>query len=131
MLRRSVLNPVLSALLALGAFRAGLTRFPAKRRATPSPGIDSNAGPLLARGPYLVRSAERRGDSLWLRGDPWNMGQLINDVGPQRSFTLHGGILDHQGDNTLALAVWSADAESGGLGDVSLEVLGNYATAPP
>jgi beta-galactosidase len=61
----------------------------------------------------------------------WNMGQLINDVGPQRVFTLHRGILEHQGNNTLALAVWSADAESGGLGDVALEVLGNYATAPP
>jgi beta-galactosidase GanA len=61
----------------------------------------------------------------------WNMGQLINDVGPQRVFTLHRGILNHQGDNTLALAVWSADGKSGGLGDVALEVLGNYATAPP
>jgi Beta-galactosidase jelly roll domain len=61
----------------------------------------------------------------------WNMGQLINDVGPQRVFTLHRGILDHQGDNTIALAVWSADGTSGGLGDVALEVLGNYTTAQP
>ena len=58
----------------------------------------------------------------------WNMGQLINDVGPQRVFTLHRGILEHQGDNTIALAVWSADGKSGGLGEVALEVLGNYAT---
>lgn len=61
----------------------------------------------------------------------WNMGQFINDVGPQRVFTLHRGILQHQGDNTIALAVWSADGESGGLGDVALEVLGNYTTAKP
>ncbi|HTV26014.1 MAG TPA: beta galactosidase jelly roll domain-containing protein, partial [Polyangiaceae bacterium] len=61
----------------------------------------------------------------------WNMGQLINDVGPQRVFTLPRGILQHQGDNTIALAVWSADAESGGLGNVALELLGNYTTPPP
>jgi beta-galactosidase GanA len=61
----------------------------------------------------------------------WNMGQLINDIGPQRVFTLHRGILQHQGNNTIALAVWSADGESGGLGNVALEVLGNVATAKP
>lgn len=60
----------------------------------------------------------------------WNMGQLINDIGPQRIFTLHQGILAHRGDNTIALAVWSADGQTGGLGNVSLEVLGNYATMP-
>jgi len=42
---------------------------------------------------------------------------------------LHG--LDYQGDNTTALAVWSADGTSGGLGGVALEVLGNYTTAAP
>jgi beta-galactosidase GanA len=61
----------------------------------------------------------------------WNMGQYVNDVGPQRVFTLHRGILNHQGDNTIALAVWSADDKSGGLGEVALEVLGNYTTAQP
>jgi beta-galactosidase GanA len=61
----------------------------------------------------------------------WNMGQFINDVGPQRVFTLHRGILNHQGENTIALAVWSADDKSGGLGSVALEVLGNYATSQP
>ena len=61
----------------------------------------------------------------------WNMGQYINDLGPQRVFTLHRGILEHQGENTIALAVWSADETSGGLGDVALELLGNYATAKP
>ncbi|HKE15396.1 MAG TPA: beta-galactosidase [Kofleriaceae bacterium] len=59
----------------------------------------------------------------------WNVGQYINDVGPQRVFTLPRGILRHQGENTIALAVWSDDAATGGLGQVSLEALGNYATA--
>jgi beta-galactosidase len=60
----------------------------------------------------------------------WNLGQYINNLGPQRVFVLPEGILNHQGDNTLALAVWSADA-TGGLGQVSLEALGNYTTARP
>jgi beta-galactosidase len=57
----------------------------------------------------------------------WNIGQYINDLGPQRVFTLPQGILRHHGDNTIALAVWSAD-DTGGLGQVSLEPLGNYTT---
>ena len=59
----------------------------------------------------------------------WNLGQYINDVGPQHVFVLPQGILRHQGTNTIALAVWSDDATTGGLGDVSLEALGNTATS--
>lgn len=58
----------------------------------------------------------------------WNVGQYINELGPQRVFTLPQGILRHRGQNTIALAVWSYDESSGGLGQVSLEALGNYAT---
>jgi beta-galactosidase len=59
----------------------------------------------------------------------WNVGQYINDVGPQRVFTLPQGILRHHGENTIALAVWSYDSISGGLGQIGLEALGNHATA--
>jgi beta-galactosidase GanA len=61
----------------------------------------------------------------------WNVGQYINDLGPQRVFTLPEGILLHQGENTIALAVWSADGSTGGLGQLSLEALGNYTTSRP
>jgi beta-galactosidase GanA len=61
----------------------------------------------------------------------WNVGQYINDLGPQRVFTLPQGILNHQGENTIAIAVWSADGSTGGLGQLSLEALGNYTTSPP
>ena len=61
----------------------------------------------------------------------WNVGQYINDVGPQRVFTLPEGILRHQGENVIALAVWSADGSTGGLGALSLEALGNYTTHRP
>lgn len=59
----------------------------------------------------------------------WNVGQYINDVGPQHVFVLPQGILRHQGSNSIALAVWSDDATSGGLGEVSLQALGNTATS--
>jgi hypothetical protein len=55
----------------------------------------------------------------------WNLGQYINDVGPQHVFVLPEGILRAHGTNTLALAVWSDDAASAGLGDVGLEALAN------
>ncbi|CAI9419211.1 beta-galactosidase [Nocardioides sp. T2.26MG-1] len=57
----------------------------------------------------------------------WNLGQYVNDVGPQRTFYLPQGILRHQGRNRISLAVWS---DSGaGLGPVSLVTLGNHLTS--
>jgi beta-galactosidase len=58
----------------------------------------------------------------------WQVGQYVNDLGPQRVFTVPQGILRHQGVNTIALAVWSADAATAGLGQVSLTALGNHTT---
>jgi beta-galactosidase GanA len=55
----------------------------------------------------------------------WNIGQYINDIGPQRDFVLPAGLLREHGDNTLALAVISTNAAPGGPGPVSLVALGN------
>lgn len=64
----------------------------------------------------------------------WNMGQYVNDVGPQRTFVLPAGVLDPRGRNTIALAVTSRDPgtappggspdATGGLGTVTLTDLG-------
>jgi hypothetical protein len=35
----------------------------------------------------------------------WNMGQFIANIGPQRTFVIPPGILDPNGENTIALAV--------------------------
>ena len=59
----------------------------------------------------------------------WNVGQYVNDVGPQHVFVLPQGILRHQGTNTIALAVWSDEAEAAGLRAVDLVALGNTATS--
>jgi beta-galactosidase len=59
----------------------------------------------------------------------WNLGQYVNNVGPQHVFTLPQGILRHGGVNTIALAVWSAEPAGGLTAAVSLEALGNYTTS--
>jgi hypothetical protein len=42
----------------------------------------------------------------------WNMGQFIAHVGPQRVFVIPPGILNAQGENTIALAV-TTDGQTG------------------
>jgi beta-galactosidase GanA len=59
----------------------------------------------------------------------WNLGQYVNDLGPQHTFVLPQGILHAHGVNTIALAVWSDDATTGSLGQVSLTTLGNATTS--
>lgn len=46
----------------------------------------------------------------------WNMGQYVNDVGPQHTFVLPNGILRTRGANTLALAVLSDGTTESGPG---------------
>ncbi|MBV8481547.1 MAG: beta-galactosidase [Verrucomicrobia bacterium] len=60
----------------------------------------------------------------------WMLGIYINDLGPQHIFSLPNGILNPNGLNTLAIAVWGEDA-SAGLGSVSLYQYGAYAGGIP
>ena len=56
--------------------------------------------------------------TIFLNG--WNMGQYINNQGPQTMFVLPAGILNPDGNNTLSIATISNSPGSGGLGQVSL-----------
>ncbi|MFB7752035.1 beta-galactosidase [Streptomyces sp. NPDC056121] len=53
----------------------------------------------------------------------WNMGQYINDVGPQHTFALPNGVLRTRGRNTLALAVLSDGTTPSGPGEVKLTLM--------
>jgi hypothetical protein len=53
----------------------------------------------------------------------WNMGQFIANVGPQRVFVVPPGILDPNGDNTVALAVTGDGKAENALEPVRLVVL--------
>src|SRR5207253_4605580 len=55
----------------------------------------------------------------------WQLGQYVNDTGPQHVFPIPNGILRTRGENTIAVAAWSEDATTGGLGQVALTLLGN------
>ncbi len=59
----------------------------------------------------------------------WNLGQYVNNVGPQHTFVLPNGILKPRGANTLAIAVTTNDPSSGGLGTVELTNLGTVASS--
>ena len=54
----------------------------------------------------------------------WNLGQYINDVGPQHTFVLPNGILLPRGRNTLALAVLADGTTPAGPAEVALTLLG-------
>ncbi|GHE58995.1 beta-galactosidase [Streptomyces spiralis] len=61
----------------------------------------------------------------------WNLGQYVNDVGPQHTFVLPSGILDPRGRNTLALAVLSDGTAPAGPPQPTLTVLGLAAGGVP
>jgi beta-galactosidase GanA len=66
---------------------------------------------------------------LFLNG--WNVGQYIDNVGPQTTFVLPNGLLVTNGANTLAIAVLADGTTAGGLGSVTLTTLGTVAGGVP
>jgi hypothetical protein len=56
---------------------------------------------------------------LWVNG--WQFGKYINNIGPQTSFPVPQGILDYQGENWVAVEVWSRQGTGVRLGGLSLE----------
>ncbi len=59
----------------------------------------------------------------------WQLGDYVNYLGPQHSFPIPNGILNTDGRNTIAIAVWNLDSSTGGLGRVSLTDYGSYASS--
>ncbi|MET7696585.1 beta-galactosidase [Streptomyces sp. NPDC005485] len=104
--------------------RQGVTWYRTGFRLSVNPGVDASIGLTLtddASRAYRVQ--------IFLNG--WNMGQYINDVGPQHTFVLPNGILRTRGANTLALAVLSDGTTPAGPGDVKLTLLGSAAGGVP
>ncbi|MER6738403.1 beta-galactosidase [Streptomyces puniciscabiei] len=59
----------------------------------------------------------------------WQVGNYVNYLGPQHTFPVPDGILDPNGRNSIAIAVWNLDGSTGGLGKVSLTDSGSYASS--
>ncbi|MEU4252967.1 beta-galactosidase [Amycolatopsis sp. NPDC026612] len=56
----------------------------------------------------------------------WQLGQYVNYLGPQHSFPIPNGILNPNGRNTIAVAVWNLDGSTGGLGKIAWTNYGSY-----
>ncbi|MBV2353809.1 beta-galactosidase [Streptomyces sp. J2-1] len=97
--------------------RQGVTWYRTGFRLSIPSDIDASVGLRLTDDPYRAYRVQ-----IFLNG--WNMGQYINNVGPQHTFVLPNGVLRTRGENTLALAVLSEFTSESGPGDVQLVLLG-------
>jgi hypothetical protein len=104
--------------------RQGVTWYRTTFRLSVPADLDASIGLTLEDDPYRAYRAQ-----IFLNG--WNMGQYINDVGPQHTFVLPNGILRTRGTNTLALAVLSEFTTLSGPGAVRLTLLGRAAGGVP
>ncbi|MEU0037698.1 beta-galactosidase [Streptomyces sp. NPDC006333] len=88
------------------------------------PGVDASIGLTLTDDPSRAYRVQ-----IFLNG--WNLGQYINDVGPQHTFVLPNGVLNTRGANTLALAVLADGTTPAGPGTVRLTLMGSAAGGVP
>jgi beta-galactosidase GanA len=90
----------------------------------PPQGVDASVGLTLTDSTTHAYRVQ-----IFLNG--WNLGQYINDVGPQRTFVLPNGILRANASNVLALAVLADGSTPAGPGTVALTLLGSAAGGVP
>ena len=91
---------------------------------TPPQGVDASVGLTLT-------DASTRAYRIQIFLNGWNLGQYINDVGPQHTFALPNGILRAGTANVLALAVLADGTTPAGPGTVALTLLGAAAGGVP
>ncbi|GCB49718.1 beta-galactosidase [Streptomyces sp. NL15-2K] len=104
--------------------RQGVTWYRTTFKPAVEGGVDASIGLVLEDDPARAYRVQ-----IFLNG--WNLGQYINDVGPQHTFVLPNGILRTRGANTLALAVLSDGTTPSGPRDVRLTLLGSAAGGVP
>jgi beta-galactosidase GanA len=90
----------------------------------PPQGVDASVGLTLSD-----TSSRSYRAQIFLNG--WNLGQYINNVGPQHTFVLPNGILRANAANVLALAVLADGTTPAGPGSVALTLLGSAAGGVP
>ncbi|MFJ3664886.1 beta-galactosidase [Streptomyces sp. NPDC090106] len=100
--------------------RQGVTWYRTSFRLSVGTDVDASVALTLDDDPERAYRVQ-----IFLNG--WNMGQYVNDVGPQHDFVLPNGILRTRGVNSLALAVLSDGTTDSGPRDVRLKLLGTTA----
>ncbi|MET3805079.1 beta-galactosidase GanA [Nakamurella sp. UYEF19] len=91
-------------------------------------GVDASLG-LTIGNPAVPQSTGNYRALIYLNG--WNIGQYIANVGPQHTFVMPNGILNPNGQNTLAISVTSDGGAGNGLEAVGLTDLGTVAGGVP
>ncbi len=99
--------------------RAGVSWYRTNVRLNLPAGQDTSVGVTFSDNP-----GRRYRALLYVNG--WQLGDYVNDLGPDHSFPIPNGILRAHGPNTIAIAVWNLDSSTGGLGQVSLTNYGSY-----
>ena len=93
------------------------------------PAVDDASLGLTIGDPSSPRSTADYRALIFLNG--WNMGQYIANVGPQHTFVIPNGVLNPDGQNTLAIAVTSDGGPGNGLEKVALTNLGTVRGGVP
>ncbi|MGH3167337.1 MAG: beta galactosidase jelly roll domain-containing protein, partial [Trebonia sp.] len=75
--------------------------------------------------------AESANERAFIYVNGWLVGRYIENQGPQHQFYVPAGILNQDGDNTLAIAVWGLDGTGGGLQRVKLVAMGDQSGGVP
>ncbi|MBD0417675.1 beta-galactosidase [Streptomyces sp. TRM S81-3] len=105
--------------------RQGVTWYRTAFRLDVPADVDASVGLLLDDDPARAYRVQ-----VFLNG--WNLGQYVNDGGPQHTFVLPNGILrTRAAANTLALAVLADGGTPSGPGTVRLTLLGAAAGGVP
>ena len=93
------------------------------------PSVDDPSLGITIGDPTTPHSSANYRALIFVNG--WNMGQYIANVGPQHTFVIPNGVLNPDGENTLAIAVTSDGGAGNGLERVSLTNLGTVAGGVP
>lgn len=73
--------------------------------------------PVAIRLPAINSTATIR-VQLYVNG--WQYGKYVSNIGPQTEFPVPEGIWNYQGENWLAISLWTLDTAGGKLGSVEL-----------
>ncbi len=108
--------------LPTSSSRAGVSWYRDDVRLNLPKGQDTSLGLTISDDP-----ARKYRATLFVNG--WQVGNYVNYLGPQHSFPVPNGILNPNGKNSIAIAVWNLDGSTGGLGTVALTNYGSYASS--
>jgi len=74
----------------------------------------------------FVDSSSNQPYRAYLFVNGWMMGKRVGNLGPQTKFPVHQGILNYQGKNTVAVALWAMEPNTTISPNLTLEIDGVF-----